>query len=343
MKKEIILRPENISKKLLERALSLGVSSVYVEPEKIPEELRDRFRVYSDRGGGDYLISDEIGGGDIVRVRVEKAGDIERAVAAAQAGAKGVLVETGNWKIIPLENLVAELQHTGARLLAHASEISEVEELLGVLERGVDGVIVDIGDEEELEEAVRTIRVPRRINLSEAEVIEVKDVGMGERVCVDTVSILSLGEGMLVGDTAHLFFLIHNESIGSEFTSPRPFRVNAGAVHCYILMPDGSTKYLSELGAGDRVLIVSDKGETRVTTIGRVKVERRPLRLVRARMDETEGTVIVQDAETIRFVKAGGEPISVTELKPGEKIVVHVPESAARHFGKAVREFIIER
>ncbi|CAM9935578.1 unnamed protein product, partial [Sphacelaria rigidula] len=33
----------------------------------------------------------------------------------------------------------------------------------------------------------------------------------------------------------------------------RPFRVNAGPVHSYALLADGSTKYLAELTAGDQV------------------------------------------------------------------------------------------
>ena len=57
-------------------------------------------------------------------------------------------------------------------------------------------------------------------------------------------------------------FLVHNESVGSSFTSPRPFRVNAGAVHCYTLSPDGNTKYLSELETGKKYTLNS-KGKAR--------------------------------------------------------------------------------
>ena len=62
----------------------------------------------------------------------------------------------------------------------------------------------------------------------------------------------------------------------SEFVPSRPFRVNAGAVHAYCLMADGSTKYLSELTAGDRVAIANPSNEIRSATIGRLKIERRP-------------------------------------------------------------------
>lgn len=343
MEKKIILELETVDEGLLRRAASLGVTSLYVEPGKIPGSLRSGFKVYSEKPGGDFLVSGEPGKGEVVKVKVEEPGDIERVLAAARLGARAVIVETGAWKIIPLENLVADLQHTGTKLIARASGPSEVEALLGVLERGVDGVLLRVRDEGELEAAVEALRSVRRLELREAEVTEVRDVGMGERACVDTVSILGMGEGMLVGDTAGLFFLIHNEGIGSGFTSPRPFRVNAGAIHCYILAPDGSTKYLSELEAGSRVLAVSRDGAARPVAVGRVKIERRHLRLVKARAGEVEGSVILQNAETIRLVKPNGELVSVSELRPGDRVVVHVSKARARHFGKAVEEFVLEK
>ena len=60
---------------------------------------------------------------------------------------------------------------------------------------------------------------------------------------------------MLIGSRSNFLFLVHNESVGSSFTSPRPFRVNAGAVHCYTLGTDGTTKYLSEVETGTEVLV----------------------------------------------------------------------------------------
>ena len=62
---------------------------------------------------------------------------------------------------------------------------------------------------------------------------------------------------MLIGSRSNFMFLVHNESVGSSFTSPRPFRVNAGAVYCYTITPDGNTKYLSEIESGTEILIVN--------------------------------------------------------------------------------------
>ena len=134
---------------------------------------------------------------------------------------------------------------------------------------------------------------------------------------------LNRGEGMLIGNRANFLFLVHNESVGSSFTSPRPFRVNAGAVHCYTLSPDGTTKYLSELETGVEVLVLDSKGKARRVTIGRCKIEKRPMLMIKAKVGEEVGGIIAQDAETIRFVKSNGRLVSVTHLKKGDSILVH--------------------
>lgn len=51
---------------------------------------------------------------------------------------------------------------------------------------------------------------------------------------------------------------------------------------------------------------------------------------------------LLQNAETIRLVNEKGKPVSVSELKEGDKVLVHV-EEAARHFGMAIKEAIIEK
>jgi 3-dehydroquinate synthase II len=255
-----------------------------------------------------------------------------------------VIIDLDDWRIIPLENVIASLQNTGAEIFAVAKSIEEVETLFTVLELGVDGVLMSTNSEEEIVRA-RNIIKKSSFQLKIAEIREVQEVGMGERVCIDTVSMLAEGEGMLVGNKSNFLFLIHNESIGSSFTSPRPFRVNAGAVHCYTITPDGTTKYLSELESGSQVLIVNTMGEARMVGVGRAKIESRPLRLFRAAItDEEMGTIIVQNAETIRFLNNRGQILPVTHAKRGDKILVFSIPSIGRHFGKEVsNEYILEK
>jgi 3-dehydroquinate synthase II len=120
--------------------------------------------------------------------------------------------------------------------------------------------------------------------------------------------------------------------------------VNAGAVYAYILVGE-KTKYLAELKSGDDVVIVNSAGKTRRAVVGRVKIEKRPLMLVEAEV-ETAGkprpcSIILQNAETIKLMGTE-KPISVVDLKPGDEVLVYITD-AARHFGMAVEEMVIEK
>ncbi len=165
---------------------------------------------------------------------------------------------------------------------------------------------------------------------------------MGDRVCLDTVSNMVPGEGMLVGNAGSGFFLVHSESLKNPYVAARPFRVNAGAVHAYLYLPEGKTKYLSEVKAGDEVLTVRHDGTTSVSYIGRAKIERRPLLLIEAEAEGQPVSLVLQNAETIRLTSPEGEAISVATLKPGDRVLAHVTQGG-RHFGMAIEETITER
>ena len=235
------------------------------------------------------------------------------------------------------------LQKTDTEIFALAKSIKEVETLFTVLELGVDGIIIETEDEEEIQK-IKNILQDIFFNITSAKILEIKDIGTGERVCIDTVSMLVEGEGMLVGNKSNFLFLVHNESVGSSFTSPRPFRVNAGAVHCYTITPDGTTKYLSELESGSQVLIVNSKGLTRIVSVGRSKIETRPLRLFKAICENEIGSIIVQNAETIRFLDKNEQMLPVTHARIGDEILVFSNKSSGRHFGMEVSdEYILEK
>ncbi|HIQ29746.1 MAG TPA: 3-dehydroquinate synthase [Candidatus Caldiarchaeum subterraneum] len=339
--RKIIIKLEKPQQSVIEQAVKLGFSSFLVD-KKLEEKLRgEGLTAYVDNG--DRTLVTEEGRKRIPIIEIKSPDDLEKVVELARMGVDEVHVKARDWRIIPLENLIAMKRGVNLTVVAEAESPEELELLFGILEKGVDGAVVKVEQQEELTLLRDVVKAPRELHLHGAAVTEVRDVGMGDRVCVDTVSMLELGEGLLVGSMARMFFLIHNEAVGSAFTSPRPFRVNAGAVHNYILMPDGRTRYLSEISAGDRVLVVDKMGRTRVTAVGRAKVERRPMRLVKARIGENEGAVIVQNAETIRFITPDGELIPVTELKKGDTILCHPSEEKGRHFGMAVEETIIEK
>ncbi len=248
-----------------------------------------------------------------------------------------------DWKVIPLENLIAGLQKLDVEIIAGVQNAEEAKLALETLEHGSDGVLLDTDDLSEIKRviAIRDRSGMEKIPLVKARVTKVKPVGMGDRVCVDTASLMVPGEGMLIGSQSNGLFLVHSESEESPYVAARPFRVNAGAVHAYIRVGE-KTRYLSELASGDEVLIVDSEGETRPAVVGRVKIERRPLMLVEAEVEGTRIKTLLQNAETIKLVRSDGKPISVAALKEGDEVLVYF-EAAARHFGIKIEETIIEK
>lgn len=266
----------------------------------------------------------------------------ERLAALEAKACDFILVVGKDWKIIPLENLIAELQKEKVEVMAGAKDAEEARLALETLEVGVDGVLIQSGDIGEFKKLSEFLARAERLELKAAKITMLKQVGMGDRVCVDTASLLSVGEGMLVGSQASGLFLVHSETLESEYVAARPFRVNAGAVHAYVLGKDGKTKYLSEIGAGDEVLAVDIKGSARTVVVGRAKIEKRPLLLVEAECEGAKYRTLLQNAETINLVDKEGKPVSVARLKVGDEVLIHVA-AAGRHFGMRVEESVIER
>jgi 3-dehydroquinate synthase II len=117
--------------------------------------------------------------------------DVDEIERAAENGAELVIVDAPNWKIIPLENIIAKLHNSKTKVFAAAKSSQEVVTLFSVLELGVDGVILSTDSEEEVEKARRELR-STKFPITIARIIEVKDVGTGERVCVDTASMMRM-------------------------------------------------------------------------------------------------------------------------------------------------------
>ena len=254
-----------------------------------------------------------------------------------------ILIAT-DWTIIPLENIIADLQKESVKIIAAVKNSDDAKVAMETLEIGTDGVIFEPEEFSQIKDIANLVESLSReqYELKEATITNVKPLGSGDRVCVDTTSMMQPGEGMLIGSYSKALFLVHSESLESEYVASRPFRVNAGPVQAYVMVPGNKTRYLAELKAGDEVLIVNTEGETRTAYVGRSKIEKRPLLLVEA---EYEGNIIrtlLQNAETIRIVDSDNNPISVAELKVGDKVKVYI-ETSARHFGIAIDETIIEQ
>ena len=264
--------------------------------------------------------------------------------AAGMAGKTDyVLVTALNWKVIPIENLIAAFQKTKTKLLVEVTDPNDAGLFLKTLEIGADGVALNTTSAKHIHALRKTINdlEVEDVKLVPAKITAVKPLAMGDRVCIDTCSILDVGEGMLIGSQSNGLFLVHSESVESEYVDTRPFRVNAGPVHAYILSAKEKTRYLSELKVGDEVLAVDDTGSTRPVVLGRVKIEKRPLVLVEAEHENKKFNIILQNAETIRLI-SGGKPVSVVDLSVGDSVLMWVDDSG-RHFGMKVDESVIEK
>ncbi len=253
------------------------------------------------------------------------------------AGRKAVLAR--GWEIIPVENLLAQCD----TVIAEAASLEEAVLASGILQRGVQGIVVlpeAIGQLKDIIASCRTCREHESLDV--AEIVRIEPAGLGHRVCVDTMSMMKRGQGMLVGNSSAFTFLVHAETEHNEYVASRPFRVNAGAVHAYIRLPGDRTTYLSEVSAGTEMLVVDNEGRTTVATAGRVKVEVRPMLLIEAKVGGKLGSVFLQNAETIRLTAPDGTPVSVVALKNGDKVLCRLDE-AGRHFGMRIKEDIQEK
>ena len=349
--RELIISPKGSQvqlAKFLPQLEEEGIKIVYLDPKKMGKKKSKLQTVFPSNNANYVVLEKE----NVIKPRGKKIGrkfqilsniDIENVLSIAKKGLDFVIIEVKDWKIIPLENIIAKLHKIHTKIFAIAKTPEEVRKMFSILEVGVDGVIFNTSSINEVREVMVYLGT-KSFEMKPAKITEIKEVGDGERVCVDTASMLHKGEGMLIGSRSNFLFLVHNESVGSSFTSPRPFRVNAGAVHCYTLSPDGTTNYLSEVETGSEVLILNSKGKARRATVGRSKIERRPMLMIKAIVDGEVGGIIAQDAETIRFVKSNGQLVSVTHLKKGDVVMVHSKPAMGRHFGMEVSdEYILEK
>lgn len=67
------------------------------------------------------------------------------------------------------------------------------------------------------------------------------------------------------------------------------------------------------------------------------------MKLVKAQIADSKGTVILQNAETIRLITKDNKLVSVTDLKVGDEVLAYTKSSSGRHFGMPVDEFILEK
>jgi len=329
--RKIWVKVDPWDKNIVTTALEGGAEGIMV-PKGYSEKVKKLGRIQTISEDGDLRLDK-----DVIFYTIKSSNDEDEIVKLCRS--KKVILQCEDWTIIPLENLIAK----GADVILQVDDLKEAETAFGILEKGVQHILFHTTDTVELKKVLSLVGSKEEmVSLETAEIQEVTPIGMGDRVCVDTCTSMVKGQGMLVGNSSSAMFLVHAETVSNPYVAQRPFRVNAGPVHAYTKVPGGKTRYLSELSAGDKVLIIDFKGNAATGAVGRLKIERRPLMLVRATVKGKEVTTILQNAETIRLTSPEGSPISVVKLSLGDKVLVAV-EKGGRHFGHKIDETITER
>jgi 3-amino-4-hydroxybenzoic acid synthase len=295
--------------------------------------------------------------------------EFQRCRQLVARGYDFVLIDMHHPTYIPFELLLAETL-AGTRLLRFVpihglqgtvDEVNQALNAFGTLEDGIDVVFQSrsVKDIKELDSTIEE-RLHGKMKLVEAEVIEVEHTGLGHRVCVDTTTLMTNEEGMIIGTTGWGGIFVCSETHYLPHMNLREFRCNAGSVQSYVWGPNNVAVYLSELRAGSRVLAVDIRGRTRVLTVGRVKIERRPLLLITTRVNVADlpethiarkrpadyPSVLIktflQNDWHVRIMGADGKVRNSTLVKRGEKLLAFADEPG-RHTGLKVSETIIEK
>lgn len=292
-------------------ALESGAEAV-VLPDGKSETVRQFGKIKTVEKDGDIRP-----GVDVEFIDIAGKGDENKAAVVPTD--RIVVLRMLDWTIIPIENLLAL---RGRNIMVEVANSEQARLMVEILEKGVDGVVLNTTDINEIKKTAEIVTgIAEKVELVTATITATKQLGMGDRSCLDTCTQMGLGEGMLIGNTASGFFLVHSESIDNPYVASRPFRVNAGAVHAYTLAPGGKTKYLADLKAGDEVMVVNYQGKSQVAYLGRNKIEKRPMMLIEAEAEGVPISLVMQNAETIRLVDPDGNAISVTKLKPADKVL----------------------
>lgn len=176
------------------------------------------------------------------------------------------------------------------------------------------------------------------MELAESKIVEIMDMGEGTRAEIDFIDMLNEDEGVMIGNTGAGFLLVLAETRSTDTYPPRPFRVNVGSIHQYVYVGNNTTKYVSEIMPGDKVVVTNGVSE-RMVAVGRIKIERRPIKRI---VLENTISASLQAADSI-FLKGNDAVVHFIELQCESTVASFLSDSTARHKGEAVDEFIIEK
>lgn len=135
--KELIILPK-VSKpqlgKFLAQLENEGINMIYLDPKSI-SKIKTKLATVYPSTSAKYVILDKESatkpkGKKIGRkFKVLSNNDIEKILVSAKKGLDFVIVEVKDWKIIPLENIIAKLHKIHTKIFAIAKNPEEVRKI----------------------------------------------------------------------------------------------------------------------------------------------------------------------------------------------------------------------
>lgn len=286
--------------------------------------------------------------GNFIEATIKSHGDVEKLMRYRNK-ALYIVLKLPHWKVIPLEEILRAFQKSKTKIAVRTNDINLIETFKGAIEMGVDAFIVN--NPKAIQKFCKALSPSLELKLGYAKITDIKNVGMGKRVCVNTIMAFKPEEGLLIGCLPYFMFLADAETKINRYVDTRDWRVNAGIASHYTFVPSDDPqkpsfgpKYLNDVKSGDRIMAVNANGKTRLTHVAATKTEYRSMTLIKAKYENLEGTIYQQTAETVRLLSEN-KSIPVTQLKKGDKLKVYIskPKDSATHFGMKYEGICIEK
>ena len=158
--KQLIIKPKvgkNHLAKFVKNLEEEGIKTVYADPKILTKTKIQT--IFSSQDANYVILEKNVAkkskGKKIGRrFKVSSNKDIENILDSAKKGLDFVVIEVKDWKIIPLENIIAKLHRLHTKIFAIASNPKEARKMFSILDVGVDAVIFSTGSMNEVREAL---------------------------------------------------------------------------------------------------------------------------------------------------------------------------------------------
>ena len=139
--KRLIIQPKvgkNQFTKFVNQLESEGVTMIYADPNSISNKKSKIQTVYSSTNAK-YVVLDKE---KVSKIKGKKIGrkfkvlsnkDIDNILESAKKGLDFVIIEVKDWKIIPLENIIAKLHKIHTEIFTVAKNVKEVRKMFSIL------------------------------------------------------------------------------------------------------------------------------------------------------------------------------------------------------------------